>query len=201
MAAAAAPASANDALPRGVVLGPDGKPCKICTSSRDWKAMAKMTAQRNASNSQTGQKPSPAVIATTSSTFGAATASTPSQPSPPAPTDCPPDVEALGRATWTFLHTTAAYYPEQPTMPQRVHMLGLLNALPSLYPCSHCASHLASNVKDHPPDVRSRGALSRWLCARHNDVNQRLGKAAFDCSLKNLDERWKDGPSSGACDE
>ncbi|GAV98642.1 mitochondrial FAD-linked sulfhydryl oxidase ERV1 [Lentinula edodes] len=27
------------------------------------------------------------------------------------PTNCPPDSEELGHATWTFLHTTAAYYP------------------------------------------------------------------------------------------
>ena len=112
--------------------------------------------------------------------------------------DCPPDVQHLGRATWTFLHTTAAYYPENPTPEQRTGMLGLLRALPILYPCSHCASHLAENMKDHPPDVSGRAGLSWWLCQRHNEVNELLGRAKFDCTK--TDERWKDGPSNGSCD-
>jgi FAD-linked sulfhydryl oxidase len=53
-------------------------------------------------------------------------------------------------------------------------------------------------MKDHPPDVSGRVALSRWLCERHNDVNERLGKDKFDCAK--TDERWKDGPNDGTCD-
>jgi len=113
---------------------------------------------------------------------------------------CPPDREALGRATWTFLHTAAAYYSPNPSPTQRSQMLSLLHALPYTYPCPHCAAHLAENMRQHPPDdhVGSREALSLWLCARHNDVNVRLGKEIFDCSK--TDERWKDGPADGSCD-
>lgn len=50
----------------------------------------------------------------------------------------------------------------------------------------------------HAPNVSSRAALSQWLCERHNEVNERLGKEKFDC-IK-VDERWKDGPSDGSCD-
>jgi FAD-linked sulfhydryl oxidase len=114
------------------------------------------------------------------------------------PDTCPLDVEQLGRATWSFLHTTAAYYPERPTASQRANMLGLIHALPVLYPCTHCASHLELNMKDHPPDVSGRAPLSRWFCERHNDVNERLGKEKFDCAK--TDERWKDGPKDGRCD-
>lgn len=117
-----------------------------------------------------------------------------------APAYCPPDVEVLGRATWTFLHTTAAYYPDNPTPNQRVNMLSLLRSLPILYPCSHCAVHLDENLKTHPPDVSGRLGLSRWLCERHNEVNERLGKRKFDCEIQSLDERWKDGPNDGSCD-
>lgn len=116
------------------------------------------------------------------------------------PANCPADVEQLGRATWTFLHTTAAYYPERPTPAQRVSMLGLLHALPTLYPCSHCAEHLGQEIRASPPDVSGRAGLSRWLCMRHNEVNERLGKETFDCSLEKTDERWKDGPKDGSCD-
>ncbi|KDQ61492.1 hypothetical protein JAAARDRAFT_150222 [Jaapia argillacea MUCL 33604] len=122
-----------------------------------------------------------------------------SPPDPPSrPDNCPPDVEQLGRATWTFLHTTAAYYPNKPSPAQRANMLNLLHSLPILYPCSWCALHLGQEMKVHPPDVSNRARLSRWLCERHNDVNVRLGKEVFDCGK--TDERWKDGPPDGSCD-
>ncbi|KAH9006711.1 ERV/ALR sulfhydryl oxidase domain-containing protein [Lactarius deliciosus] len=111
---------------------------------------------------------------------------------------CPPDSEALGRATWTFLHTTAAYYPERPSPTQRAHMLQLLHALPTLYPCGHCADDLGERIRSRPPEVGSRAALGAWLCATHNEVNALLGKPTFDCAR--VDERWKDGPKDGSCD-
>ncbi|KAI0306098.1 FAD-dependent thiol oxidase [Multifurca ochricompacta] len=178
-------------LPPGMVLGPDGKPCKICTSFRNWKPPSSST------------KPS-----TTKSNKGNDTSASAQRPPSPAsagaadenkrPAYCPPDVESLGRATWTFLHTTAAYYPESPTPTQRAHMLQLLHALPQLYPCSHCANDLGTRIQRQPPDVRSRTALAAWLCATHNEVNVMLGKPIFNCSR--VDERWKDGPQDGSCD-
>ena len=113
------------------------------------------------------------------------------------PPECPPDSFALGFATWTFLHTTAAYYPTNPNPQQRRHMLNLLNSLPTLYPCSYCAQHLGGEMKRNPPDVTSRDTLSKWLCGVHNEVNLRLGKKPFDCDK--VDERWKDGPANGGC--
>jgi mitochondrial FAD-linked sulfhydryl oxidase len=112
--------------------------------------------------------------------------------------DCPPDVDKLGRHTWTFLHTTAAYYPTNPSPVQRSSMLSLLHSLPTLYPCSHCADELGSQIKRHPPDVSGGPVLRRWMCDIHNEVNRRLGKAVFDCDR--VDERWKDGWKDGSCD-
>ena len=173
--------SKSKPLPPGMVIGPDGKPCKICTAFRNWKPPGTSKAKK-------------AVAAgTAAATTVVATADTNTRPA-----NCPPDVEDLGRATWTFLHTTAAYYPEKPTPTQRASMLSLLKSLPTLYPCGHCASHLGENMKENPPKVGSRFELSRWLCERHNDVNIRLGKEKFDCTK--VDERWKDGPSDGSCD-
>ena len=174
-------------LPPGVVLGPDGKPCKVCTAFRNWKPPSAKQASAAAS--------------TSSAAAAAATAASSSSPAPLArPDACPPDVEQLGRATWTFLHTTAAYYPARPTPTQRANMLSLLRSLPLLYPCSHCAGHLGEEMSAHPPDVSGRVGLSRWLCERHNEVNKRLGKEEFDCGIEKLDERWKDGPADGSCD-
>jgi len=77
-------------------------------------------------------------------------------------------------------------------------MLQLLHALPTLYPCGHCADDLGERLRRRPPDVRSRTALGAWLCATHNEVNTLLGKPEFDCAR--VDERWRDGPEDGSCD-
>ena len=163
----------------GMVLGPDGKPCKICTAFRSWKPPKSTDSSSIPSN----------VTKNKDAAF---------PPEFSRPETCPPDVEKLGHATWTFLHTTAAYYPERPNPLQKRHMHSLLSSLPTLYPCSHCASHLGECMKRNPPDVSGREALSRWLCERHNEVNERLGKVLFDCNKTN--ERWKDGPQDGSCD-
>ena len=44
-----------------------------------------------------------------------------------------------------------------------------------------------------------RKGLMRWMCEAHNDVNVKLGKPAFDCEGKSLEERWGDGPKDGRC--
>ncbi|PSR76302.1 hypothetical protein PHLCEN_2v8534 [Hermanssonia centrifuga] len=187
---------AKQPLPPGMILGPDGKPCKICTAFRNWPKTTKKTTQNASSGSSTGTKTSAAV---TTALISASQAAAPSHP-PARSENCPPDVEQLGRATWTFLHTTAAYYPEKPTPNQRANMLTLIRSLPVLYPCTHCASDFGEEVKKSPPDVSGRVGLSRWLCERHNEVNEKLGKSKFNCAVEKLDERWKDGPDDGSCD-
>ncbi|KAK0432833.1 FAD-dependent thiol oxidase [Armillaria borealis] len=166
------PSKQDGPLPPGMVIGPDGKPCRVCSSGAAFRAWRPPTAA-------------------TKTATATATAAVPVTPPPPA--DCPPDVEQLGRATWTFLHVTAAYYPDRPTPNQRANMLTLLRALPVLYPCFYCADDFGKEIQAHPPDVSSRAGLSRWLCERHNEVNLKLGKPKFDCSLEKTDERWKDG--------
>lgn len=111
---------------------------------------------------------------------------------------CPPDVEQLGRSTWTFLHTTAAYYPLQANPAQQSSMMSLLTSLSLHYPCSYCASDFQERMNVVKPDVSGREGLSRWLCERHNEVNERLGKGVFDCGT--VGERWRDGPKDGSCD-
>jgi len=210
-----------NAVPLGMILGPDGKPCKVCTAFRNWKpgttnytepnSKTDRPATRNTSINSQNQKQSAkngsavlsfpgiaGVVAgpSTRSTEGEGGTST-QRPDEPPP-GCPPDVEQLGRATWTFLHTTAAYYPDKPTPTQRANMLMLIRSLPVLYPCGWCADDLGGDIKMNPPDVSSRTALSLWLCERHNTVNEKLGKERFDCAR--VDERWKDGPSDGRCD-
>lgn len=173
---------ASPKVPPSVVLGPDGKPCKPCMAFGDWAKQGRK------------QKSTTSTFAAMAGGTAAASASRQDRSS------CPADIEQLGRATWTFLHTAAAYYPAKPSPAHRTHMFSMLSSLPTLYPCHHCAEHLGVHMQSKPPLVGSREQVMSWLCETHNEVNERLGKDLFPCTAEKLDERWKDGPTDGRCD-
>ena len=106
---------------------------------------------------------------------------------------CPPDVAKLGAAGWTILHSMAAWYPEMPNVHQRDQMKHFMFAFAEFYPCTHCAKDFAERLRISPPRVENRVELSMWLCQEHNEVNRKLGKEEFKCSIMNLDRRWRDG--------
>jgi FAD-linked sulfhydryl oxidase len=97
-------------------------------------------------------------------------------------TKTPPDSIELGNATWLFLHTTAAYYPECPTNLQKQKMLAFIDGLSEFYPCCMCAEHLRLYISKNPPTINSNIELSEWFCKLHNDVNRRNNKPIFNCS-------------------
>lgn len=110
---------------------------------------------------------------------------------------CPPDSKELGRSTWTFLHTTAVYLPEIPSENQKNQFSNLLTAVSNLYPCHNCAEHLQAYLEINTIPLQSKKSISQWLCGFHNEVNEMLGKAKFDC--EKIDERWKKGPNDDSC--
>ena len=55
---------------------------------------------------------------------------------------CPEDRQTLGRATWSFLHTMAAYYPDKPTDKKQKQAKEFLRLFSHLYPCDDCKEHL-----------------------------------------------------------
>ncbi|CDU22972.1 related to ERV1-mitochondrial biogenesis and regulation of cell cycle [Sporisorium scitamineum] len=190
-----------------VLLGPDGKPCRACNSKLAFAAAIKGAKGSAPKDATTGTKKASAAGAAAAATTAAALSSTSETT-----TACPPDGEELGRSAWVFLHSAAAYFPEDPTAQQQSSMLALFRALPHVYPCHSCAKALGEEYRRQDKEggwedrslrlaeaVRSGPSLRKWLCGIHNEVNQRLGKPRFPCTETKLSERWLEGPADGSC--
>lgn len=103
----------------------------------------------------------------------------------------PPDVEQLGRSSWTLLHSIASKYPKKPTDVQKQEMREFLTIFSHVYPCSWCAKDFEKFIRENAPKVDSRDEFGLWLCGAHNEVNRKLGKSEFNCNL--WTKRWVDG--------
>lgn len=53
------------------------------------------------------------------------------------------------------------------------------------------AAHFQLLLERYPPQTSSKVAVSQWLCAIHNKVNERLGKEMFDCA--DIQEKYQCG--------
>ncbi|RMY62344.1 hypothetical protein D0863_10992 [Hortaea werneckii] len=153
------------------------------------RAMARSSSSSSTSPQQQQQQPPTA---------------TPTAPSPTAldqpPPDCPPDVDQLGRSTWTFLHTLTATYPVQPSPTHQQETKQFISLFSKFYPCWVCADDFRSWMKEdgNAPRVSNREEFGQWMCEAHNAVNVKLGKERFDCSR--WQERWRTGWRDGRCD-
>jgi len=179
------------------------KPCRVCSEFNAWgketvkDADSKSAGSGAPSTASSGAKAAVVAGAAAMNAITGAASDFLAVSSSGMP--CPPDSKQLGRATWTFLHTMAAYYPDEPSKTQQTEMSTFLDGFSKFYPCHYCADHLQGEMKTRPPVVQSRTILSRWFCDIHNEVNQRLGKSMFDCNK--VGERWgPDGPADGSCD-
>ncbi|EPY25671.1 hypothetical protein STCU_06572 [Strigomonas culicis] len=105
---------------------------------------------------------------------------------------CPTPVQ-LGNSGWDILHSSAAVYPNHPNPEQQEAMRGFLHGMSYVYACNWCAYHMRLYMREHPPDVRDKRHVSRYVCELHNEVNARLGKEQVSCEPEVLLKRWHPG--------
>ncbi|QKX62966.1 uncharacterized protein TRUGW13939_10134 [Talaromyces rugulosus] len=186
-----ATANKNEKLPPGVVLDKDGKPCRLCTSAASWRTMAKKASTASSSVAAGAVLASATPSSSSSSSSSSSTSN-----------ECPPDVEQLGRSTWTLLHSLTASYPTTASNEQQTDMRSFLGLFSKLYPCWVCADDFRSWMADpsgkNEPRLSSRAEFGQWMCEAHNAVNRKLGKKEFDCNF--WEERWRTGWKDGRCD-
>ncbi|RDW86752.1 flavin-linked sulfhydryl oxidase [Aspergillus mulundensis] len=172
------------------VLDKDGKPCRLCTSAAAWRNLTKQTKASSAAAASTTTATQP------QETISQSTGRGTTKP------ECPPDVEVLGRSTWTLLHSLTATYPEKASASEQADMRSFLTLLSKLYPCWVCADDfrnwMAEPSGKNQPRLGGRKDFGNWMCEAHNEVNRKLGKKEFDCRL--WEQRWKDGWKDGRCD-
>ncbi|MCJ1436964.1 hypothetical protein MMC27_006347 [Xylographa pallens] len=182
-------------LPKGVVLGKDGKPCRSCTSASEWRRMMRSATAPSPLTSTNAPLPASSPTPPFSTIHPSA-----ADDDPPSRTDCPPDVAQLGNHTWTLLHSISASYPPQASATQQSEMKQFLGLFAKLYPCWVCAEDFGAWMAraGNEPRVEGREGLGRWMCEAHNEVNRKLGKGVFDCAR--WEERWRTGWREGGCD-
>ncbi|XP_078052734.1 evr1_Alr domain-containing protein Alr [Augochlora pura] len=155
------------------------KPCRVCTDFKTWTKIQKKAFESEKESEKKQEKNQ-------------------SVNSKVRRDDCPLDKDELGSKTWALLHTMAAYYPDHPSDAQKSYMKQFFYSFSQFYPCYVCAEDLREQLKQSPPQTDSQETLSNWLCDIHNEVNKKVGKPKFDCSLVN--QRWRDGWLDGSCD-
>jgi FAD-linked sulfhydryl oxidase len=164
--------------------------CRLCTSAAAWRNLTKQS------------KASTAAASTTTTTQPQSQRNSTSVSTGTTKPECPPDVEALGRSTWTLLHSLTATYPEKASPSEQAEMRSFLTLLSKLYPCWVCADDFRNWMTEpsgrNQPRLGGRSEFGNWMCEAHNEVNRKLGKKEFDCRF--WEERWKDGWKDGRCD-
>ncbi|KAJ5668152.1 uncharacterized protein N7477_006722 [Penicillium maclennaniae] len=186
-------------LPKGVVLDKDGKPKDTNNPYQLPHLHLRRSLEEPNQASQIRQLP---INQHQHHTYSAPRRPRNSLPKYEPPPNAPPDVEELGRSTWTLLHSMAATYPETANAEHQDNMRGFLKFFSKLYPCWVCADDFRTWMA-HPsgrnqPKLGGRKDFGWWLCEAHNEVNRKLGKKEFDCRF--WEERWRTGWKDGRCD-
>eukprot|EP00397_Hematodinium_sp_SG-2012_P054831 GEMP01066447.1.p1 GENE.GEMP01066447.1~~GEMP01066447.1.p1 ORF type:complete len:156 (-),score=29.01 GEMP01066447.1:839-1282(-) len=105
----------------------------------------------------------------------------------------PPARDEIGRATWRYLHTMAAHYPEQPTPEEALNAQEWLVSFVNNYPCRLCAEDFIAVCSKIPPRMETRKEYSLWFCHAHNGVRKDLSQPVERCRWPELNKAYSQG--------
>ena len=87
---------------------------------------------------------------------------------------CDLDREKVGTSAWYLLHEIVKHGDDEYEHAFRT----LMHTLSVLYPCKECRAHIKEYIGTHRVEMSEQ-----WMCDFHNDVNVRLGKPIFNCTI------------------
>lgn len=91
--------------------------------------------------------------------------------------------EIWGPAFWFSLHTSAVFYPKNPSPIVRERMKGRILAIPFEIPCAACKPHAMAFIEQNRNKldsiVSSQNNLFNFYVDFHNKVNERYGKKTW----------------------
>lgn len=100
--------------------------CGTCTDFKDWfNQNAKKNTDTDGSDKKSEIKSKPTAGSSTPKGYNYS--------------ECPLFRNQLGKATWSYLHTMAAYYPANPSLEEQNKMKDFIDTFAHTFPCSHCA--------------------------------------------------------------
>jgi hypothetical protein len=98
--------------------------------------------------------------------------------------------EQWGPHLWYYLHTSAANYPQNPSIDEIEGMKQWVCSLAYTIPCKNCSKHYKSYIDKNRPHLNEicsdRDKLFKFFVDLHNIVNARNGKQSVS-----VDDAWK----------
>jgi hypothetical protein len=88
------------------------------------------------------------------------------------------DPEVWGKHYWFFLHTTAYYYPKNPSSVTKRKYYDLIQNIPLFIPNPEMGDYFAYLINMYPisPYLDNRDSFIRWVWFIHNKINKKIGK-------------------------
>lgn len=117
--------------------------CPTCIDFKDW---FKKQSSNQAESQSTNKKPTPDTSTISNASKQIPSSQTANKTENSASStqssyydDCPLFRDQFGKVAWSYLHTMAAHYPQNPTETQMTKMKDFIETFTMFFPCKHCA--------------------------------------------------------------